>query len=135
MNFADVPLMSLLREKMSWLNARQTVLSQNLSNADVPGYSAQDLKPLDFEAVLKGATQSDKVNMAVTDPMHIAPPDTASDPYVQVDTTDSDGATSSSTVSDEQEMMKVSDTQAQYQAAANLYAKSIQMMRTAIDRQ
>ncbi len=48
MNFTDVPLFSLLRERMSWLNARQGVLSQNVANADAPGYHAQDLKPLDF---------------------------------------------------------------------------------------
>ena len=39
----------MLRERMSWLNARQDVLSQNVANADTPGYTARDLKPLDFE--------------------------------------------------------------------------------------
>jgi flagellar basal-body rod protein FlgB len=134
MNFTDVPLMSLLREKMSWLNARQAVLAQNLSNEDVPSYSAQDLKPLDFEAVLKNATQPGNVNLTVTDPMHISPPASSPDPFVQVDSAGSEGASQSGAVSDEEEMMKVSETQGQYQAAANLYAKSIQMMRTAIDR-
>jgi flagellar basal-body rod protein FlgB len=134
MNFTDVPLMSILREKMSWLNARHAVLAQNIANEDVPGYPAQDLKPLDFESVLHDATQPGKVGLTVTNPMHIAPPDSGSDPYVQIDTAGSKGAHSPSAVSDEEEMMKVSDTQAQYQAAANLYAKSIQMMRTAIDR-
>ncbi len=134
MNFADVPLMSILREKMSWLNSRQAVLSQNIANEDAPGYSAQDLKPLDFEAVLKNATQPGQVSLTVTDPMHLSPSGAASDPYVQVDSADGGGTGSAVAVSDEEEMMKVSDTEAQYQAAANLYAKSIQMMRTAIDR-
>jgi flagellar basal-body rod protein FlgB len=66
--------------------------------------------------------------------MHIAPSESSDDAYTVVDAGDGEGATASSAVSDEQEMMKVSDTQAQYQAATNLYAKSIQMMRTAIDR-
>jgi flagellar basal-body rod protein FlgB len=35
-------------------------------------------------------------------------------------------------VSLETEMIKVSDTQAQFQAAANIYAKTMSMMRTAI---
>ena len=35
-------------------------------------------------------------------------------------------------VSLEVEMIKVSDTQAQFQAAANLYAKAMTMMKTAI---
>ena len=34
----------------------------------------------------------------------------------------------------EDEMIKVSDTQAQYQAATNLYAKAIDMMKTAIGK-
>jgi len=34
----------------------------------------------------------------------------------------------------EQEMIKVSDTQVQFQAATNLYAKAIGMMKTAIGR-
>jgi flagellar basal-body rod protein FlgB len=35
-------------------------------------------------------------------------------------------------VSLEVEMIKVADTQAQYAAAANIYAKAVSMMRTAI---
>ena len=49
MNLPDVPLLSMLRERMTWLNQRQDVLSQNVANADTPGYVARDLKPLDFE--------------------------------------------------------------------------------------
>ena len=33
MNLPDVPLMSMLKSKMSWLEARQDVLSQNVANA------------------------------------------------------------------------------------------------------
>ena len=53
MNIADVPLLGMLRERMSWLNARQNTLSQNVANADSPGYLARDLKPLDFQDMLK----------------------------------------------------------------------------------
>ena len=49
MNLPDVPLFSMLRERMTWLNQRQDVLSQNVANADTPGYVARDLKPLDFQ--------------------------------------------------------------------------------------
>ncbi len=133
MNFSDVPLLGMLREKMSWLNARQSVLSQNVANADVPGYAAQDLKPLDFEQMLRSSAQSGNIGLAVSDPQHIGP-DNQSSPFAQISATDTEATISGGSVSAEQEMMKVSETQAQYQAAANLYAKSIQMMRTAIDR-
>ena len=44
MNLPDIPLFAMLRERMSWLNQRQGVLSQNVANADTPGYGARDLK-------------------------------------------------------------------------------------------
>jgi flagellar basal-body rod protein FlgB len=133
MNLPEVPLLSILREKMSWLNQRQAVLAQNVSNADVPGYEAKDLKPLDFAQVLKNSTQPQHIGFAVTDPRHISPVDQSSS-FDETLAADTQATGSGSSVSQEQEMMKVSDTQAQYQAATNLYAKSIQMMRTAIDR-
>ncbi len=53
MNLPEVPLLSMLRERMSWLNQRQDLLSQNVANADTPNYVARDLKPLNFEDALK----------------------------------------------------------------------------------
>ena len=41
MNLPDIPLFSLLRQRMSWLNQRQTVLSQKVANADTTGYVAR----------------------------------------------------------------------------------------------
>jgi len=133
MNLPDVPLLNILHEKMSWLNARQSVLAQNVANEDVPGYEAKDLKPLDFEQVLKSSAQPDNVGLALTDSRHIAL-DNSPSSFAETLSADTEATSAGSSVSPEQEMMKVSDTQAQYQAATNLYAKSIQMMRTAIDR-
>ena len=56
MNLPDVPLLSMLRERMTWLHQRQDVLSQNVANADTPGYVARDLKAQDFSAMLAGQT-------------------------------------------------------------------------------
>ena len=55
MDLPDVPLLSMLRERMTWLNQRQDLLSQNVANADTPGYVARDLKPLDFDKLLNGS--------------------------------------------------------------------------------
>ena len=73
MNLPDVPLLSMLKSRMSWLEARQDVLSQNVANADTPGYVAHDLKPMDFESLLKNAGGSQfQPGLAVTDSRHIA---------------------------------------------------------------
>ncbi len=52
MNLPEIPLLSMLKTRMTWLNQRQDVLSQNVANADTPGYAAHDLKPVDFSQEL-----------------------------------------------------------------------------------
>ena len=72
MNLPDVPLISMLRERMSWLHQRQDVLSQNVANADTPSFVARDLKPLDFDDMLKRRSRARPADLTVTDPRHIA---------------------------------------------------------------
>jgi flagellar basal-body rod protein FlgB len=135
MQVADIPLMSMLKDRMAWLGKRQDVLSQNVAGADVPGYKARDLKPMDFERVLKSATaaQSNAGSLLVTNPHHIAI-GRAGRGAEETETPDVASSPSGNSVSLEAEMIKVADTQAQFQAAANLYAKAIAMMKTAIGR-
>ena len=52
--------------------------------------------------------------------------------FEDYETPDQESNPDGNAVSLEQEMIKVSDTQAQFQAAANLYAKTMTMMKTAI---
>ena len=130
MNLPDVPLLSLLRERMNWLNQRQDVLSQNVANADTPGYVARDLKPQDFGDILSGETSRGSA-LTATDPRHIATSSLTGSRFDDMATPDQANPNGNA-VGLEQEMIKVSDTQAQFQAAANLYAKAMGMMRTAI---
>jgi flagellar basal-body rod protein FlgB len=114
---------------MSWLQQRQNVLSENVANVDTPGYTAHDLKPMRFEDMLH-KSRSMAGSLVTDDPHHISVNKTAD--YSDIDTPDNAGTTSGNTVSLEQEMIKVSATQADFQAASNLYSKALQMMRTAI---
>jgi flagellar basal-body rod protein FlgB len=134
MNLPDIPLLSMLRTRMSWLNQRQDTLTQNVANADTPGYVAHDLKPLDFSQMLRQADSPMKSagQMMVTDPRHIAIPPQSGGDFEDMQVSDSEASPNGNSVSLEQEMIKVSDTQAQFQAATNLYAKAMTMMKTAI---
>ncbi|HJR55292.1 MAG TPA: flagellar basal body rod protein FlgB [Rhizomicrobium sp.] len=133
MNMPDMPLLSILRERMSWLHHRQDVLSQNVANADTPGYAARDLKPQDFSAMLKGETRNGSA-LNSTDPRHITMKPGGSSRFDDIEAADSVANPNGNAVSLEQEMIKVSETQAEFQAAANLYAKAMSMMKTAIGR-
>ena len=130
MNLPDVPLLAMLRERMTWLDQRQDVLSQNVANADTPGYVARDLKPLDFEQALGAANSG--ASLTTTNARHIALTPSHMSQFEDHETPDQESNPNGNAVSLEMEMIKVSDTQSQFQAAANLYAKTITLMKTAI---
>lgn len=132
MNLPDVPLLSMLKGRMSWLEARQNVLSQNVANADTPGYVARDVKPMDFESLLKSTRSDFNTALTTTDARHFAI--TPSHPDAFGNAPEIESNPTGNSVSLEQEMIKVSDTQGQFQAATNLYSKAVQLMRTAIGK-
>ena len=133
MNLPEIPLLSMLRTRMTWLTQRQDMLTQNVANADTPGFSARDLKPLDFTDELRKAANpmQGTGGLLTTDPRHIAI-NNRSSAFDNFQSNDVEAGPSGNTVSLEQEMIKVSDTEAQFQAASNLYAKAMSMMKTAI---
>ena len=133
MDLQDVPLMAMLRERMTWLNQRQDLLSENVANADTPRYVARDLKPLEFDQMLNGPASAG-TTMMTTNARHISMSQSRSGKFEDHETPDQEFNPNGNAVSLEVEMIKVSETQAQYQAATNLYAKAMTMMRTAIGR-
>jgi flagellar basal-body rod protein FlgB len=134
MNLPDIPLLSMLRDRMAWLNQRQDVLTQNVANVDTPGFVARDLKPLDFAQTLRQAASPLKSagQLTVTDPRHISISSKSSTAFEDYQVRDAEANPNGNSVSLEQEMIKVSDTESQFQAATNLYAKTMTMMKTAI---
>ena len=130
MDLPDVPLFAMLRQRMTWLHQRQDVLSENVANADTPNYVARDLKPLDFEQALSRAATGP--SLVTTNLRHIALTPSHSGKFEDHDTPDQESSPNGNSVALEAEMVKVSDTQAQFQAAANIYAKAMTMMKEAI---
>ena len=129
----DTPFLSLLRERMTWLHQRQDLLAQNVANADTPRYVARDLKAQEFSDTLKKVT-SPTSSMTVTNVRHIALSNTRTGQFEDLESPDIESNPNGNSVSLETQMIKVSDTQAQFAAAANLYAKAMTMMKTAIGR-
>jgi flagellar basal-body rod protein FlgB len=130
MDLPDVPLLSMLRERMNWLHQRQDVLSQNVANADTPGYVARDLKPLDFEEALGQTTNG--ATLMTTNARHIALTPSHTATFEDREAPDQESSPNGNSVALEAEMVKVSDTQSEFAAAANLYAKTMTLMKTAI---
>ena len=125
MDIQQIPLFSLLSNRMSWLSARQSVLAENVSNADTPNYIARDLRPLDFAGIMRD--QEFTLKPAATSANHIAPRT-----GFRPEEAEGEGGTPNGKVAIEQEMIKLSDTQIHYQTATNLYQKAVGMFRTAL---
>ena len=132
MNLEKIPLFAALTEKMKWLTARQKVLAQNIANSDTPNYRARDLKPLEFREMID-APEDKSVQINRTDKKHIYVNEiTTYD--VQVNRDVSEMTPTGNAVLLEEEMMKVAETQIQYELTTSLYRKNLGLLKTALGR-
>jgi len=133
MSVADLPLFSVLKSRMRWLEERQKVLAENVANADTPRYRARDLKQLDFNAELNATMQS-QVLLAATAPGHIGTPPGERAPSPQMPRGGFETKPSGNAVVLEEEMMKVAQTQLDHQTVTSLYARGLAMLKLAIGK-
>lgn len=136
----DLTTMSALKERMRFLQTRQKLLSQNIANADTPGYRPKDIKQLGVDPASRGSdaarrmapVQGRQTGISVTNPMHIS----AGGAGVA---TEDRGATyetrpSGNAVDLENEMLKVSQNQIDFQTAANIYQRGLSTLKIALGR-
>ena len=140
MTTENLALFKALGAKMDFLNQRQKVISQNVSNADTPGYRPQDIKEGDFGKVLKNITQSrndgvPNVGMATTNSLHMPTPGDVNvdDPRKQKETYEV--APVGNAVVMEEQLIKAGRTVMDYNLMTNLYQKHTGLIRTALGRQ
>jgi flagellar basal-body rod protein FlgB len=127
MGISDIPILSMLRQRMQWHQERQQVLAENVANADTPNYQRKDIAPPTFERALSAAS----VDLATTDPSHIsgAPSSIAFN--------DSGGFETNprrNPVNHEDEMMQIASNQMDFEAAASMYSHSLALIKLALDR-
>lgn len=132
MNLEKIPLFAALTEKMKWLTARQKVLAQNIANSDTPNYRARDLKPLEFREMID-APEDKNVLINRTNKKHIFV-DEITSYETQVNRDISEMTPTGNAVLLEEEMMKVAETQIQYELTTSLYKKNLGMLKTALGR-
>jgi len=133
MDLTQIPLFKAMAKKLAWLNQRQTVLAQNVANANTPGYKPGDLKPLDFPALLDGGANG-SLKLAGTDSGHILamPGRENTDFKLAAPETRADADLTGNAVNIEDQMMKVSQTATDYAFTASLYKKQVALFKTAL---
>ena len=129
MPITDIPILSMLRQRMEWHQERQRVLAENVANADTPNYRARDLAPPDFSHEMQAALTLDSTN-----PAHMTAPAGGGSPFAA----DSGGRYQirprGNSVTHEDEMMKVASNQMDYEAVTSLYTRSLALIKIAIGR-
>ncbi|MEE2761450.1 MAG: flagellar basal body rod protein FlgB [Pseudomonadota bacterium] len=135
MELTDLPMFGLVRQRMSWLNQRQTVLSQNIANADTPKYLSHDLKKFDFRDVIRNHNPvRHGVTMAATTAGHISGDSTrAKSPFdVNDRNRPYETAPDGNQIVLEEQMVKMNETQIKHNMMTELYRKQMRMFRTVI---
>ncbi|MDR3471972.1 MAG: flagellar basal body rod protein FlgB [Devosia sp.] len=124
-------LLNAMTAKMRWHQQRQDLLAQNVANANTPNYRGQELQAFDFASELDGL-QVAPVTTDVTDSADILGSVSDSGVALATDQQSFEVTPEGNGVTVEDEMMKVSANQMDYQAVTSLYTKSLQLIRTAL---
>jgi len=109
-----VHLFKLIDHQRNWLSTRQSLVAQNIVNADTPGYRALDVMP--FARVMERRA----LEMTGSSPLHMHPSEseayaTATKPSESWETTHSGNS-----VSPELEMIKAGDIRSAYSLDTNI---------------
>jgi flagellar basal-body rod protein FlgB len=135
MSMTDIPVLRAIKDKLKYHEARQKVLAENVSNADTPGYTGRDIKAPDFFRVAVEGDSSRPVAAVVTSPLHIATTPIGGDTGFRQQKVDGYEVTpDGNSVSLEDQMMKVTQNQMDYQMATSLYARSLGLLKTALGK-
>ena len=134
MGFADLPLITALTEKMKWHQTRQGLLAENVANAETPGYRGRDLKAFGFEEHMRNLSVT-RIATEVTNAGHIAAAGSGADGFGGRRINSFEITPEGNGVTLEDEMMKVTSNQMDYQAATTIYTRSLKLIRTALGRQ
>lgn len=146
MDLQNLTLYQMGSEKMRWLAQRQSVLAQNIANADTPKYMPSDLIPLSFKDFLSDdktplvrtnpmhrTLNSEETRVAKTNAMHMSPD---ADGKAQVRESRRPFETSidkNGVILDEQ-WAKVDETRAQHEQISALFKKNMSLIGTALGK-
>ena len=128
--YDDLGIFKMAKAQMDWIAQRQEVLAGNIANANTPRYLPKDLKPVDFKSVLTD-TMEQPVGVTATNAKHIVP-EMGPSPFKAVTQRKTYESTpDGNAVILEEQMAKIGEANANYNAAAALFQKYQKMIKTA----
>ncbi len=134
MTIQDIGLMQAIGAKMDYLNQRQSIIAQNVANADTPGYRPRDLVDVNFADMLKEQTRSDvrPVSVAATDAAHIASGSETGVVNSRKTRSPYEVAPAGNSVIIEEQLVNAGQNAMDYNLMLNVMQKQVGMFRTAL---
>ena len=130
---SDRPLiLEAISARTSWLQARHTVLAQNVANADTPGYRPRDLAAVSFHDLISSAVTQPRTGLERTHAQHIEATPTASTSAVARKVSGLEASPTGNEVILEEQAQKLAETELDYQFATGLYGKFTGLVRAAL---
>lgn len=131
----DISFLAALKMGMRWHQARQQVLAENVANANSVGYRAQDLQPVALRSSVSMTGFQPTVSTAMADPRHIAfSGGPREDGFSRTIVSGYEVTPDGNGVTLEDQMMKLTANQLDYQAVTTLYSRGLGLIRTALKR-
>ena len=124
-------ILSLLGKRMDWLGQRQQVLAHNIANADTPDYVPHDLKPQEFRRMVE-RNFAPSLKPVATRAGHIQTSTLKADDAGVEQKNTYEAAPDGNAVVLEEQLVKVTQTQNDYNAITNLYKKQLGMFKLAL---
>jgi flagellar basal-body rod protein FlgB len=133
MDFNKMSLFGMVKSKLNWLGQRQEVLAQNIANSDTPRYRASDLKPYNFEKLVR--KEAGQLNMVSNDPSHLPGRRVRIRDYSSiVERRPFETMPNGNAVVLEEQMAKINETQVNHSLMTQLYKKHLSMIRMSIGK-
>lgn len=134
MPMVDLPILQALKVKMKWHQGRQQLLALNVANADTPDYQARDFKQPTFKQLLEPQKPAGLAPVRTSSAHLAGHPLSAGGGFDRNRNVDFEVTPEGNAVVLEEEMMKVTQNQMDYQMATTLYSRGLGLLRTAIGR-
>ena len=137
MDIQSIPLFSMLRSRIGYLNQRQQLIAQNVANASTPGFTPQDLTPFKVNAgsgagaglalasVPHGSTgqSSGMIQIAMSGGTQSG--------FKAVNAPDDETRLDGNQVTLEDQMLKMNETRTDYEVAIGIYQKAMSFIQMA----
>lgn len=120
----DIGILQMAQDLAAYASSRQSIISQNIANADTPGYKARDTASFAETFAANAATRPARAGHIVFD--------------TQAGVTESAAFSAESpngnTVSIEDQMVRAAEVRHQHDLALGIYGKSVDILRAGMGR-